>query len=640
MTCSTFLALLPLLMPQGTPTAPPTGVRLPALVTIDGAWESPHGLIVLQERAGGRVQGYLAGSPGTRISSGTWVGSNLTLILEGEDGGGPLPTFSYSGTLSGTSIVGTYDDGTGPVPLTMTRSVSAIEEEHWLLVDGTTSAQVEARRLTQAGAFFGAGFSGMDNCDFLACGGTIDSWAVTGSSHLIETSSGGSCTSATTLSGTLDPSSKILSGTFTTIDCAGSSSGTFMGGKRGLTNSAHMEEVVVLVADLCDAFEAESPTAIDAFHTAFLHDGMTRADFSAEFASWYASYHSLEATAILSRIITLDDGEVVAFLSAPDRLDWTIILTGIPNSGGPRETILDYTPEPFDDPVHYLGMEAGQRVFVGNNESTPFFMDMPIALGDGDLVTFGLWPYGVHEGGHPEGHPGIDIEYAPGTSVLATADGTVTYIERNSNYPTQWDLLLEVRPGVVVQYDHMGSIDPSITVGTTVILGQVLGGPSTPYPHRVVHLGLRVGGESTCPNDRLSPTGQTVFQSLWSTARYWGELVEPLSCNPIDVTFPLTASRTRISGALSPARIEFTRLDASTNDTTYTLLDAANIAFEYGTVNFDPFKRIAEINLTPTSPAGPTRLGVLNIEGQDLMIDWDTTVRPTSLVGASHYALD
>ena len=69
------------------------------------------------------------------------------------------------------------------------------------------------------------------------------------------------------------------------------------------------------------------------------------------------------------------------------------------------------------------------------------------AVAAGDLVTFGLWPYGVHGGGHPEGHPGMDIEYAPGAKVRAAADGVVTYIGPNSNFPTQWDLLLEVRQG-------------------------------------------------------------------------------------------------------------------------------------------------------------------------------------------------
>lgn len=636
----TVLPLFPAFIPQGTPAAPPTGVRSPAVVTIDGSWEGSGGLIVLRERAGGQVQGYSAGTPATQITSGMIVGSTLTLILAGEDGDGPLPPLTFTGTLSGSTIVGSFDKGSGPVPLTLTRSTSSLVEEHWLLINPSTSDQVEARRMSEAGVFYGAEFSGVNQCDFLACGGQIDSWTVTGSSHLIETSSSGPCTTASTLTGTLDPTTKILGGSFSTTDCGGTTVGDFLGGKRGLTNRAHMEGLVEMIADLCDALEAESATVIDAFDTGYLHNGRTRADLAAEFAAWYADYDSIEATAILSRIITVDDGEIVPFLSGPYRLDWHLTITGIPASGGLRETILDYTPEPFDDSVYYLGIEGGRRVFVGNNESAPFTMNMPIALGEGDLMTFGIWPYGVHEGGHPEGHPGMDIEYAPGASVLAAAAGTVIYIEHNINWPTQWDLLLEVRPGIVVQYDHMGSIDAAIAVGTSVIRGQVLGGPSAPYPHTVVHLGLRANGQAVCPNDHFSPSGHTVFQSLWSTARYWGELVEPLACNPIDVSFPLTASRTRISGSLSPARMEFTRLDALTSDITYTLFDAANNVTEYGTVHFAPFKRIGEVNLTPTSPTGPTRLGVLNIEGQDMMIDWDTSVRPTSLAGASHYVLD
>ena len=309
------------------------------------------------------------------------------------------------------------------------------------------------------------------------------------------------------------------------------------------------------------------------------------------------------------------------------------LLAGLPTLPAPE------SPGRVGPQEFHLGTEGGEFVFVGNDESAPFAINMPIAAGDGDLVTFGLWPYGVHGGGHPEGHPGIDIEYAPGAPVRAAAAGTVTYIGNNTHFPTQWDLLLEVRPGVVAQYDHMGTVDPSISVGVAVTEGQVLGGASSPLPHTVIHFGLRHGVETLCPTDYLNAAGQATFDAMWVTARYAEELVEPLANNPVDVTFPLTSSRTRVSGTL-PERIEFTRLDATTYDTTYILFDATDTAIESGTASFDPFNAIGELDLIPTSPAGPTRLAVLDIQGEDLWIDWDTTTRPTSLAGASHYRVD
>jgi len=638
MTCSTFLALLPLLMPQGTPTAPPTGVRLPALVTIDGAWVGSGNLICLKERPGGRLLGCVANDPGTIMTAGTLTGGSVSLTFQGEDGGGPLTTSLFSGTFSGASIRGFYDDGSGPVALTLTRPSTASVVEHWLLVDSASDGKADASRLTQAGVFYGGGFRGILQCDFPACGGSIDSWTVSGASHLIDTSSSGPCTLSTSLTGTLDPTTKILSGSYSSIDCVGTSSGMFMGGKRGLTNDAHIQQVLSLVADLCDALEAESPSAVDALHSGYMHDGRTAADAAADFANWYAGYHSIEATPILSRIISIDDGEVPAILSGPNRLDWQLVVTGIPNGGSARETIIDYQTAPFEDEVHYLGMEGTRRVFVGNDQSAPFSMDMPIAAGDGALNTYGIWPYGVHGGSHPEGHQGIDIEFAAGASTLAATDGTVTYLERNSTFPARWDLILAARPGVNVQYDHMGTPDPAIAVGATVVRGQVLGTDANSIH---VHLALVASSENACPLDFLSSAGQTTFNSLWPSAFYREELVEPLPCNPHPVTFPLTASRSLISGSLPAARIEFTRLEAGTDDMTYTLYDTADNAFETGIVShLTASHPLSEADLTPTSPVGPTRLCVMDIVGQDLWIDWDTAVRPTNLASASHYALD
>jgi hypothetical protein len=117
------------------------------------------------------------------------------------------------------------------------------------------------------------------------------------------------------------------------------------------------------------------------------------------------------------------------------------------------------------------------------------------------------------------------------------------------------------------------------------------------------------------------------------------ELVEPLSTNAIEVSFPLTASRSLVSGSL-PARLEFTRSDAASDLMTYTLFDATDTAFEVGSVTFSPFKPLAEIDLVPITPGAATRLGVLDIQGSDLWIDWSRGTRPTSLAGASHYSLD
>lgn len=637
-----LLGLCALISPQGRTQLPLVPGSPTTRVDVSGVWEKGTGVdeqILLKELADGGLLGYVAGTPGLYLVGGSRQGTDVILEFEGEDGGGIYDAGTFTGILSREQLVGFFDDGSGPLPVTLVRSSAQVVEEHWLLIEADTSTMVEATRLLDGGTFLGGGFAGAGQCDFLACGGGIDVWNIAGTAHTIQTSSGGSCSTSSTLTGTLDPTSFLLMGAYTSTSCSSSASGSFMGGKRGLTNTSDVSHLLAMVARFCDALESESSTAIDVLHSTYVHDGKTRADWAADFAAWYTSYDSIEATAELKQIVTVDDGQVHAYLQGPSRMEWHLRVTGVPAAGGDAEVLLDYEPAMFADGLHAVGTEAGRWVFEGNGELSPFSINMPIAMGDGDLVTFGLWPYGVHGGGHPEGHPGMDIEYAPGAKVRAAADGVVTYIGPNSNFPTQWDLLLEVRQGVVAQYDHMGAVDPSITVGTAVVAGQVLGDPSTPFPHSVIHFGVRAGLDTVSPSDFLNAAGQAVFDSLWVTARYAEELIEPLASNPVDVSFPLTASRSLVSGSL-PARLEFTRDDATTYTTTYALYDGTDAVIEIGTVNFNPFKPISEINLTPTSPAGPTKLGVLDIQGDDLWIDWDTTARPTSLASASHYALD
>ena len=69
--------------------------------------------------------------------------------------------------------------------------------------------------------------------------------------------------------------------------------------------------------------------------------------------------------------------------------------------------------------------------------STPFVIDLPIAAGDGATLAYGIWPYGVHGGGHAlDGHGGFDVEYRIGAPVLAAADGRSAMIHFQLGDPT------------------------------------------------------------------------------------------------------------------------------------------------------------------------------------------------------------
>ncbi|MAE28279.1 MAG: M23 family metallopeptidase [Planctomycetota bacterium] len=638
-----LLALAPSVAFQGRGPLAPATPATPSSTTIDGAWESTSSgvqQLILRARADGTLLAYLPGSPGIHLASGSLLGSSVTLNFSGQDGGGASDPGTFTGTLTGHLLSGTLDDGTSSLPLVLNRSRAALTEEHWLISHADGGLWLRAGRLTESGAFVGGSFSGVEQCDFIACGGLLTDWTISGTAHSIATSSAGSCSSSSTLTGVFDAASALLTGSYTTTNtCSSSTGGDFMAGKEGLSTTAHAEATLELVATFCDALETESTTAIDALHSAYLHDGVTRSDWQAQFNSWFLNYDSIEADAVLTRIITLDDGELHPMLAGPARLEWRLTVSGVPAAGGARETLLDYEPAPFDDALHYLATESGRRVITGNGESVPFSMNMPLVAADGAINNYGIWPYGVHGGGHPEGHPGIDIEYATGTSVLAACAGTITAIGPNSHFPSLMDLMLEARPGVLVQYDHMGAVDPSLAVGSAVVEGQVLGDAPFSSSHTAVHFALRLGMDTTCPVPYLSSAGQGTFDVLWATAHYIEELVEPLPCNSVDAGFPLTAARTLVSGTLPP-RLEITRDDPESDAMTYTLLDAAGVAFESGTLTINSAPGAAQIDFTPVSPAGPTRLGLVDILGPDLWLAWDTVSRPTSLSASSHYTLD
>jgi len=94
-------------------------------------------------------------------------------------------------------------------------------------------------------------------------------------------------------------------------------------------------------------------------------------------------------------------------------------------------------------------------------------------------------------------HNGIDIGAAFGTNVLASAGGTVILSEYYSGYGNC--IIIDHGNGYTTLYGHMSQLN--VTVGTTVIQGQVIGlvgstGTAT-GPH--IHFEVSLNGERTDP---------------------------------------------------------------------------------------------------------------------------------------------
>ncbi len=625
-----------------------TTLTLAGAGPIDGIWEvdlaGNTNMIALVERTDGRLLGYTPSSPASWIVGGQRIGSSVTISLDGRD---PLH-FSDPGTItgirSGSHITGTLTDSTGTATVTLHDVHAPRTVAHWLMGPSTNGDVLNRaiRVQNNGGHFVTGGFVGLTDCSFLACRGRIMSWTVAGTTHAILTDSSGGCPSTSALAGTWDTATLLLDGTYTTTaGCLPAPvGGNFFGGKEGLTNTGDVLDVLGLLRDFADRVEAESPAAVDAFAATYLHDGKTKADWQAQLAATYAAYDDLRVTIdAVRQIVTFADAEVNPQAIPSPRLEWHLLVTGVPAGGGPTTTVLDVTST-FDgeQQLYWIGSEGGRIVFKGNGYEAPFSITLPIQAGDPARTAYGIWPYGVHGGGHPEGHSGWDFEYVPGAKVRAAADGLVKEIKTDTEFPGQFDVRIQHRPGYLTEYDTVGEIEAGVAAGVSVIAGQALGAAGDVGPFNSTHFGVDRNTGSVCPLDYLNVSGLALFNVVWQTAAYEEELVEPFPCNPIAVTFPLTRVWTRISGSL-PAFIEFTRQGTATGYR-YTLRTTAGDLLQSGAiVELRPGAALdsGTFDLLPDGASTPTRFARYQIVSNEMQVAWAAT-RPGDLSGTSVYS--
>lgn len=617
---------------------------------IDGLWsltaDGGGQILALIERDDGRILGYNCASPGGWITGGQRTGPAVTLTSDNRDPHTASDPGSFSGTRSGATIPGTITDGGGTAAVTLHHVGARRTVEHWILAPASgPGGLVKAMRAAKpSGDFAAGGFIAQTDCDFLACGGAITSWTVSGASHSITTASGGACTSASTLTGTFDPTTKFLNGSFTTTaTCLPAPiAGTFAGGTEGQTDSDDILDTLRLLRDFADRIEAESPTAAHAFADTYLNDGKTKADWRAQLTAMYAAYTGLHVTIdAVRQIVTVNDADTNPAVLLPPRIVWHLQVTGTPTGGGPVTTVLDLSSAlTGDQQLFWIGRRGGRMVFVGNGYAAPFSIDLPIAAADIARNAFGLWPMFVHGGGHPEGHPGWDFDYVAGANILAAADGTVVSLEPNPAWPGQSNISIRHRPGFETQCDHVSVVAPGIAVGAAVTRGQALGTASFFGPQTMCHFALHQGTDVVSPIPFLSPAGLALFNTIWSTAAYGEELTEPYPVNTPTVTFPLPRVWTRTSGGLAGV-VEFIRQNAATLDYRYVFRDfAGGPAVESGDLLFiNPLESPGSgtFDLRPDGSPLPTRFARYSILSGSMQLDY-AAIRPANLASASVYS--
>lgn len=289
--------------------------------------------------------------------------------------------------------------------------------------------------------------------------------------------------------------------------------------------------------------------------------------------------------------------------------------------------------------------------------SPAFALDLPVASGDQAGSAYGLWPFGVHGGGHAlDGHPGWDVEFRPGANVLAAADGSVQNAVPEPDGGGRFTVRINHSVGggasYATDYTNLASLAAGIAAGAAVSRGQVIGQAgvqsqtigTTPVTWAMTHFQMNDFSRNeglTNPNavsaePFLSGSGRALFDSIWRSAAYQTEWCEPFVTNSRAATFPLARTWTLQSGTLAPILDVRCPSDRS-NEYVYSLLAADRSTIEAGTFAVDPVKKPSTVDFRPSS--GGTRLGLWDVVSDTLQLNLGApgAARPSTLLGAATY---
>jgi hypothetical protein len=133
-----------------------------------------------------------------------------------------------------------------------------------------------------------------------------------------------------------------------------------------------------------------------------------------------------------------------------------------------------------------------ESVAAGGNCGCDLLLPINPALLTGPSL---IWPFGVHGGGHPEGHHGWDFLSNIGQDIIAPADGVLVKLDDGvkDEDPLGQGVYLKLRCGIIVSFQPM-RLDASLSLGSFVRRGNkigvtspvVFGGYSTHFDTRVL----------------------------------------------------------------------------------------------------------------------------------------------------------
>lgn len=278
--------------------------------------------------------------------------------------------------------------------------------------------------------------------------------------------------------------------------------------------------------------------------------------------------------------------------------------------------------------------------------SAPFVIDLPVAAGDGATFAYGIWPYGVHGGGHAvDGHGGFDIEYRTGAPVLAAADGVVDSVTADAHDPARRVVRLKHardRGTYLTDYSNLLAVPDRLVPGAAIARGDTLGTAGAFLDGRSAMTHFQVGDPTHLENGQIiaSPAGyvsapaRALLDDLWRTSAYRAEICEPFLTNSRAHGFPFSRTWTRQSGA-GPATIDITCVSDG-GDVTYVMSGDGG-ALESGSVVIGWSARPTTADFGPSS--GSARLAIYDIVSDTMRLALGAPggTRPASFDAAAIY---
>ena len=202
-------------------------IAVQAAPPLSGGWSGEllghSAVVVVEERAGGELTGFMPTDPNARIVAGVRNGNNVSLHIAVDDPGFAAAG-TFDGTIAGNTLNGTFTLDGAPSPVTLERENRRYIVEYWLMGEDEIQSRV-LRVLDKKGDFLAGGYVGIDHCDFLSCAGDFTAWDVNSDAHTLTAEAGGACVLNANLGGVWNDAEKLLAGTYDGADCNGALGG-------------------------------------------------------------------------------------------------------------------------------------------------------------------------------------------------------------------------------------------------------------------------------------------------------------------------------------------------------------------------------------------------------------------------------